>query len=153
MGNLPKLHKIAGLSAMALIALFWTGTAASELFMGAAEIAWVKTAIVMLLPLLVAAMAAVGMSGARLAGPSPNPWAKRKQRRMMAIAANGLLVLVPAAVFLWWKAGAGQFDSAFYAVQIVELLAGPLNLFLLGLNARDGMRLAAARRSRVTSAA
>lgn len=151
MTNLHKVHKGAGIAGMALIATFWISTVTSELFMTHAEIAWVKSAILMAVPFLVASMAAAGASGARLAGANPNPWARRKQKRMMIAAANGLLVLVPAAVFLWWKASAGAFDVGFYAVQTVELIAGPANLVLLGLNARDGMRLASARRARAAA--
>ena len=60
---------------------------------------------------------------------------------MPVIAANGLLILVPAAVVLDQWAAAGAFDARFYVVQAVELLAGGTNLTLMGLNMRDGLRL------------
>jgi len=60
---------------------------------------------------------------------------------MPIIAANGVLVLIPSALFLAWKAGAGAFDTAFYAVQAVELIAGAVNVTLLSLNMRDGLRM------------
>ena len=47
---------------------------------------------------------------------------------MRLIAGNGILVLVPSVLFLAWKAGQGEFDAAFIAVQIVEFAAGSLNL-------------------------
>ena len=65
---------------------------------------------------------------------------------MPFIAANGLLILVPAAIFLSVRAQAGMFDGAFYAVQAVELLAGAINVTLIGLNIRDGLRLSRRRR-------
>ena len=65
-----------------------------------------------------------------------------KKRRMPFIAANGLLVLVPCAIVLNRWAAAGSFDSAFYLVQCIELVAGAVNLGLMALNARDGLRLA-----------
>lgn len=34
-----------------------------------------------------------------------------------------------------------MFDSRFYLVQGLELLTGALNLTLMGLNIRDGLRL------------
>lgn len=52
-----------------------------------------------------------------------------------------MIVLVPAAVFLAMRATAGSFDAWFVAVQAVELLAGALNIALMGLNIRDGFRL------------
>ena len=60
---------------------------------------------------------------------------------MPIIAANGVLVLIPSALFLAWKASASAFDSAFYAVQAVELIAGAVNVTLLSLNMRDGLRM------------
>jgi len=60
---------------------------------------------------------------------------------MPVIAANGLIVLVPAAWFLAGKSAAGEFDSTFYIVQAVELLAGAANLTMMGLNIRDGLRM------------
>jgi hypothetical protein len=60
---------------------------------------------------------------------------------MPLIAANGLLVLLPAAIFLNLWAAQGTFDSRFYLVQAVELLAGAINLLLMGLNMRDGVKL------------
>ena len=61
---------------------------------------------------------------------------------MPFIAANGLLVLVPCAIALNRWAAAGTFDSTFYIVQAIELIAGAINFVLMGLNVRDGLRMA-----------
>ena len=60
---------------------------------------------------------------------------------MPIIGANGLLVLIPAALYLSSKAQAGEIDLSFYAVQGLELLAGVTNLFLMGLNIREGRQM------------
>jgi hypothetical protein len=60
---------------------------------------------------------------------------------MPLIAANGILVLIPSALFLASKAKAAEFDAVFYAVQTVELAAGAINLALLSLNMRDGLKM------------
>ena len=57
------------------------------------------------------------------------------------IAANGILILLPAAFFLAGRAAAGQFDATFYGVQALELAAGAINLSLMGLNIRDGFAM------------
>ena len=44
-----------------------------------------------------------------------------KLKRMPLIAANGILVLIPSALFLASKARAAEFDTGFYAVQALEL--------------------------------
>jgi len=61
---------------------------------------------------------------------------------MRWVAANGLLLLVPAALYLERKARMGEMDGAFLAVQALELGVGAVNLALMALNARDGLRLA-----------
>ncbi len=60
---------------------------------------------------------------------------------MPLIAANGVLVLIPSALFLASKARAAEFDAGFYAVQALELVAGATNITLLGLNMRDGLKM------------
>jgi hypothetical protein len=57
------------------------------------------------------------------------------------IAANGILVLIPSALFLASKARAAEFDTGFYAVQALELAAGAANIALLGLNMRNGLKM------------
>ena len=64
-----------------------------------------------------------------------------KVKRMPIIAANGILILVPAALFLAFKASHDEFDSIFYTVQALELVAGTTNISLLGLNMRDGLKM------------
>jgi len=60
---------------------------------------------------------------------------------MPFIAINGILVLIPCAVLLDHWASVGVFDTDFYMVQGVELLAGATNLILMGMNMRDGLRM------------
>ena len=138
----PIVHAIAGTIAMLIIAGFWSSTLVSELFLGHAAVAAVKHTIVDGLFLLVPFMAATGGSGFAL-GKTRKGWLlDRKQKRMTIIGANGLLVMIPAALFLNGKAAAGEFDAAFYAVQAVELIVGVVQLTLMGMNFRDGLKLA-----------
>ncbi len=134
------LHAGAGAIAWLTILAFWTGTVAVELLGTPSAIATVKTAILWGLALLIPALATTGLSGHRLAAGRTDRWSLTKVRRLQFAALNGVLILVPAAVFLAWKAQAGALDATFYAVQAVELVAGAANLTLLGLNARDGWR-------------
>lgn len=105
---------------------------------------------------LIPAMAAAGGSGFSLGKGWKSPAVLRKKRRMQIIAANGILILVPSAVFLASRAAVGEFDRAFAAVQAIELIAGAVNITLLSLNMRDGFALrkkpAQARRERTLPA-
>lgn len=127
---------------MLTIATFFVATLAVELFGSHEAVAALKSLIVMPgLLVLVPAVAFTGASGYFLSKSRHGRLVDAKKRRMPFIAGNGLLVLVPCAIVLDRWAAAGAFDTAFYAVQGVELLAGAVNLTLMGLNVRDGMRL------------
>lgn len=144
---MPRIiHPLAGLVAILTIATFWLSTAISELFASQATVIAVKTAIPWGFLLLVPALAATGGSGFFLSKGQRQGLVGVKLKRMPFIGANGLLVLIPAALFLASKAKAGEFDTAFYAVQALELAAGALNITLLGLSMRDGMALTQWRR-------
>lgn len=141
-----SLHPIAGCAALVIIALFWSSTVVSELFGTMAQVVTVKTTIPWGFIILIPALAATGITGMRRAGRRKGGLIARKRRRMPFIAANGLLVLIPSALFLAAKAEARDFDTLFYAVQVLELLAGAVNISLLGLSMRDGLRLTRGRR-------
>jgi hypothetical protein len=136
-----KIHAFAGALALLTICIFWGTTAVTELFGDAADIAAVKNGILMGMLVLIPAMATVGASGFSLGKGWRSQAVERKKQRMKIIAANGILILVPSAVFLASKAGAGAFDAAFVAVQAIEFVAGAVNITLLSLNMRDGLAL------------
>lgn len=144
------IHPIAGTIGFVTIAIFWITTVGFELFGSMAQIVAVKSTIPYGLILLIPAMAAVGVSGFRLAGKRRAGLLGAKARRMPIIAANGILILVPAALFLAWKAKAGQFDGLFYAVQLLELAVGAINLTLMGLSMRDGLQYSGRLHGRAT---
>jgi hypothetical protein len=138
---LKLVHPVAGTLGLLTILAFWLSTALAELFGSIETIVAVKRAIPWGLILLVPALAAAGASGFILAGQSDEPRILSKKRRMPFIAANGLLVLVPSALYLASLAGRGAFGTGFYLVQAIELTAGATNIALMSLNLRDGLRL------------
>jgi hypothetical protein len=149
---LRKLHPIAGAIGFATILAFWLSTATSELFGSTAVITAVKQTIPWGFLIVVPALVITGASGFRIAGASSDPRVIRKRRRMPIIAANGLLVLMPAALYLAALASRGDFGMRFYGVQAIELIAGAINLILMSLSIRDGLRLTAKRRRRSPAA-
>lgn len=146
--TLVSLHATAGALALLTICGFWLTALACELALAEPAIRAARTAILYALPFLILFLAAAGGSGFRLGAGWRSAAVRTKARRMRMAAANGLLVLVPAAVFLGLRAGAGEIDSTFARVQAVELISGAINIALVGLNLRDGLRMRAARRAR-----
>ena len=145
---IKKIHPIAAVIATLTIAIFFISTILFELFGSHEAIASLKSLIVMPgLFVLIPAIAATGGSGFTLSKVYNGRLVETKMKRMPFIAANGLLVLLPAAIFLDQWASAGSFDTKFYVVQAAELLAGAINLTLMSLNMRDGLRISGRFRS------
>ncbi|HVM78166.1 MAG TPA: hypothetical protein VMU06_04065 [Stellaceae bacterium] len=138
---LKIVHPVAGVFAILTIATFWLSTALAELFGSGPVVVAVKTAIPWGFLLLIPALAAAGGSGIALSKGRRAGLVGAKLKRMPLIAANGILILIPSALFLASKAWAAEFDTSFYAVQALELIAGATNITLLGLNIRDGLKM------------
>lgn len=136
-----NVHAVAGVLAFLFIATFWTSTVVAELFLDHSAVTSVKVAITYAFIAFVPCMAITGATGFAMGGKSTFPILVAKRRCMPIIGANGLLVLIPVAIFLSIKAQAGEFDSLFYTMQVLELLAGATNLTLMGLNIRDGRQM------------
>jgi Na+/H+ antiporter NhaA len=138
---IKTVHPLAGALALLTIATFWLSTAFAELFASEATVTIVKTAIPWGFLVLIPALMAAGGSGFSLAAKRRSGIIDTKIRRMPLIAANGILILIPSALFLASKASAGEFDTGFYVAQTLELAAGAANIALLGLNMRDGLKM------------
>lgn len=148
-----KVHLAAGLLATMTIATFFLATLLVELFGSHAAVAQVKSVIVMPgLLILIPAIVAAGASGFYLSKSRRGRLVEAKKRRMPFIAGNGLLVLVPCAIVLDRWAAAGVFDFAFYSLQALEVAAGVINLSLMSLNIRDGLRISGRLRASVSAA-
>jgi hypothetical protein len=135
------LHAATGSIALLIITLFFIATVTTELLSDTTAIVMAKRSIVYGLFVLVPSTAAAGISGAQLAGRSRAPIIQRKKRRMVMIAINGIAVLMPCAIALYWLASSNAFGPLFQIIQAVELIAGPINIALLLLNMRDGLIL------------
>ncbi|GAB3677579.1 hypothetical protein GCM10027589_47800 [Actinocorallia lasiicapitis] len=148
---LKRAHPIAGFLAFATILTFWVATAAAELSGSEPAVTQVKQTIPWGFLVLIPALVLTGASGFRLSAGSTARLVVAKRRRMPFIAANGVLVLVPTALALAGLAADGDFGTLFWALQAVELAAGAVNLTLLALNLRDGLRLTRRRTNRARS--
>ena len=144
-----NIHAIAGVIGFLTILSFWASTVLVELFGTPQSIAQVKSLILMGMFVLIPSMVIAGGSGMAIGGRRKDAPARAKKKRMPAIAANGLLVLLPAAVFLEARASVGTFDMAFYIVQAIELIAGGVNLTMMALNIRSGRQMARQRKTRI----
>jgi hypothetical protein len=136
-----KTHPIAGLTAFLTILTFWLSTVTSEPLGSHEMIVQLKESIPWGFLILLPALVTTGLSGTQLASGSSHPTIVKKRRRMPIIAANGLLILIPASLYLAKLASVGDFGALFYGVQAIELIAGAINLSLMALNIRDGIRL------------
>lgn len=112
-----NIHFIAGILATLTIAIFFTSTIIVEVFGTYKAIATVKSLIVIPgLFILVPAIVATGGTGFALSKSGKGSLVQVKQRRMPFIGANGVLILIPCAIFLDHWASVGAFDTKFYVV-------------------------------------
>lgn len=136
------IHRTAAITATLCIAIFFSSTVVVELLGSQESIASVKSLIVFPgLFILVPAIAITGGTGFSLSRGRKGSLMDTKKKRMPFIGANGLLILLPSAIYLNSLASMGNFDSIFYTVQGLELVAGAINLVLMSLNIRDGLKL------------
>lgn len=136
------IHRIAGLLATGTIATFLTATLVAWLNGSHTTIALVAHRIVAPgLFILIPALAATGGSGFWLSRNRTRRLVSVKIWRMRLIALNGVLVLVPMALFLDHLTHTGSFSTLFIIIQVGEWLAGIVNMTLMGLNIRDGLRI------------
>lgn len=140
---LRRIHPAAGGIGFLTVLIFWTSTVASQLAGSVETITAVKQAIPWGFSILAPALATAAISGLALAGDGScdRSILRRIRRRTPLIAAISILILGPTASDLAALASRGQFDSRFYAVQTLELVADMISLALLSLNIGDGLRL------------
>lgn len=137
-----KIHLIAGILATLTITTFFTSTIIVELFGSHEAVAVLKSLIVLPgLFILVPTIAVTGGTGFALSKTRKGRLVQAKQKRMPFIGANGVLVLLPCAILLDRWASSGMFDTTFYIVQGIELVAGATNLTLMSMNIRDGLKM------------
>lgn len=148
--TLIKIHVIATTVAIITIGTFFITSLIAELRGDEAVIRTVKTGILYALPLLLLAMPALAVTGKRLSGHSKHPDILKKQRRMKFIMFNGL-ILISLAVFLFYRANYVQIDLIFLYAQLAEFLFGLVNLTLIGLNVRTGLKLSGRLAGRLNS--
>ena len=138
-------HAATGTLALAIVLVFFASSIIALMSGDASLQHDVKLGILWGLLVLVPCLAATGAAGASLARKRRDKVTRVKFLRMKGVAALGLGILVPCAVYLGWRAVQGQGIS--YPVQYLELAAGACNLTLLTLNLRDGMKLRGMRRA------
>lgn len=135
-----KTHLLATLIAVVLISTFFISSLVAEIINDHQFIKVVKLCILYALPLMVIIMPILAISGNKLAGASQSPLIKQKKGRMKLIMINGLL-LITLALFLYFQSHFREINTTFLIGQMAELLLGMLNLILIGVNIRAGLKL------------
>lgn len=87
-----------------MILTFWLSTLVSDLSGSTAAITWVETLIPCGFLIMIPALVAFGISGFRLGKTYRGALVKRKRERTLFIAANGIAILIPSALYLSYKA-------------------------------------------------
>lgn len=138
--KIVRIHIFATIIAMLTISSFFSFSLIAELMGDHLFIQRVKTVILYALPILIISMPMLAVSGKKLAGNSKNPLITKKMKRMKFIAFNGF-ILISLAIYLYYHTNYKVIDNTFLYFQIAELLFGAINLSLMGMNVKDGLKL------------
>jgi len=138
--QLVTIHTGASALALLTVITFFTSTVIIEISGSVEQMASLKEQIFFALPLMLVAMPLVGISGKKLAGKSRAPLVQRKLRRMKFMAINGFILIILASL-LYFLSRDFRLDARFYLLEVLELLLGGVNISLMMLSVRDGMRL------------
>ena len=125
------------------ISIFFSSTIIIEVFFNVEEILILRKLIIFRgLFILIPSMMILAISGKILSKKFvKNDAINKKQKRMPIIAFNGLLILIPSAIFLYNSSIYLKFDTTFYIVQSLELIAGLINIFLMYMNFKDSKKI------------
>ena len=140
MKNIKKMHRAAGFLALLLIFTFLISTIITEFIGDYKLIGLTKKYILISIAGLILLMAATGLSGFRMTKKRDNIITRRKKSRIKIIGINGILLSIFAAI-LYYKSSNAQYDNLFWTIQSLEIFFGTVNLILIILMIRDGMRL------------
>ncbi len=136
-----KIHAVSATIAFLMILIFFGSTIIVEFGGDQASIGVVKRFIVYGLFLLVPSMMAAGITGNMITPQNKSRIVRNKLKRLKVIIPIGILILIPCAIILDKMATSGNFGELFVGIQALELLAGGVNISLLGMNMRDGFKL------------
>ncbi len=138
--SVVKIHLISTVIAGLTISSFFTATIISKVINDTLLIMAVKEKIFYALPILLVSMPSVGVSGIKLTGQYKSPVHVAKLKRMKMIAFNGILLIL-LATYLYINSRDGVLGWYFWIAQIVELVLGATNLFLIARNIKAGFTL------------
>jgi hypothetical protein len=138
--QLIRIHASAGMTAFALITVFFTASLVAELSRITQWTVLVKTLIFYSMWVMLILMPLAVSTGLKLAGKSQHPIVARKKARLRWLMPNGL-ILLGLAYWLYQRAITHQFDQLFIGLQVLELVLGAINIILLGQMIRDGFQL------------
>lgn len=141
--NIFILHKVFAIVAFTTIVIFWLSTLTVELFLTNEVITFIKSLIVKPgLFILIPSIIITGITGVIISKKSnKKELITKKKKRMPIIAILGVFVLLPSAIYLDILASQQIFNIKFYMVQILELVAGAINITLMFLNIRDSKNI------------
>lgn len=136
-------HQIAAILVVLILTTFWCAIVISDFFLGHEALAAVRLGIVYALIVLVPSMIAVKITGGILAKGriETDERLQKKKKRATIMAINGVLIMVPAAFFLNYKASLGEIDNIFRVVQGIELFVGSFQYYFVIANLRSGLKL------------
>ncbi len=121
------LNKIAAIFAFLIIALHMIFSVFAEVIGDHLMLIKVKQLIFYSLPILIVVMGFTVISGKKLSLPI----VKYNKFKWIAVAANAFIFLIPISIILYVMAQQNKINELFYALNIIEIICGGINVYLL----------------------
>ncbi|WP_240008012.1 hypothetical protein [Pseudaquidulcibacter saccharophilus] len=141
---ISKVHKTAAIVAFLCLVSFWTLSLITEINADKAFFGFVRTYIFYTMFVMIAAIIITAVTGFKIAKKMRGPIIENKKKRMPFIGLNGAIVLLPLAIILFMysnetilKGQEGMVDT----LRLIELIFGAINIILISLNIKDGLKL------------
>lgn len=142
MKNMHKVHKVAGIIVLLTLVTFFLSTITIELLGDHEQIKWLKLFIMIFAIGLIAPFTIIiGKTGKKVSKGHDPKLLKKKSKLFKTIQRIGPFVLAPTGIVLYFMARSDSFNTVFYTIQLIELIAQLTSIVLIIIAINTGIQL------------
>lgn len=137
-----KVHKVAGIIVLLTLVTFFLSTITIELLGDHEQIKWLKLFIMIFAIGLIAPFTIIiGKTGKKVSKGHDPKLLKKKSKLFKTIQRIGPFVLAPTGIVLYFMARSDSFNTVFYTIQLIELIAQLTSIVLIIIAINTGIQL------------
>ena len=142
MKNMHKVHKVAGIFVLLTLVTFFLSTIIIESLGDHEQIKWLKLLIMIFaLGLIAPFTIIIGKTGKKVSKGHDPKMLKKKSKLFKTMQRIGPFVLAPTGIALYFMARSDSFNTVFYTIQLIELIAQLTSIVLIIIAINTGIQL------------